>query len=154
MSFSKLFTDVLDELKTIQDDNPLPKLQAANNFQKTLSNRNQKFKMINIWNDQIDTEILSTKKGDGYSIKCPSVFIELVTNDGNQLLGGVTQYPEACMYFHIYSDQLNTPNNINISNDLIDANLEIFDLRDAITSKMLGFHTHNSSAFMSRYDNE
>ena len=163
MGTSLVIINVLNQLATIQKDEVIANPKPSNNSQKTQSNVNKIFKMINVWNDNIDNEILSTKEGipaigtKGYAIKCPSVFVEFVPGDGNQILGGVTQYMDAAMYFHIFSDQLATSNltegliGIN-PGDLIDANFEIDYLRDVITSNFLGFHTYNGSAFMSRYD--
>ena len=149
MGFSQLYTDVITALEAIPDPNPILNPIPSKNFQKTTSNRNQLFKMVNVFNEQIDNEI----KEKGFSIKCPSIFIEFIPEEPKQILGGYTQYLDAKMYFHIYSDQLNTPNKGQpIGGDFMDANLEIYDLRDAVKSRMLGFHTHNSSAMMSRYD--
>jgi len=146
MAFSELFTDVLDKIDSISVQVPVASPKKANNYQKTDSNVNRKFKLSNIWNDQIDREIIE----EGYIIKCPACFIEFLPEEPMQVLGGVTQYMNAKMYFHIFSDQLNNPN--SLGGDKLDRNTEIYDLRDLIKSKFLGFHTHNSSAMMSRYD--
>ena len=161
MGMSEVFTDVLNRIEQITVDNPIVSPKPSANFQRTQSNVNQIFKMTGIWNDQIDNEIQSCKTGEratikGHVIKCPAVFIEFVPNDGNQILGGVTQYMEAAMYFHIFSDELNTPNQVQglnqPSGDLMDNNFDIYRLRDIITSNFLGFHTYHGSAMMSRYD--
>lgn len=153
MGFSELFTDIITKLESIPSDTIVQNTKPANNFQKTPTNVNQKFKMINIWNDQIDNEI----KENGYIVRCPAIFIEFLPEEPKLILGGVTQYMDAKIYFHIYSDKLNTSNSgVNSfgdnSGDLMDANFEIYELRDTIKSVFLGFHTHNSSAMMSRYD--
>jgi len=153
MGFSDVYTDIIAKANTILVDNPIPTPKPANNIQKTPSNVNQVFKYIGIWNDQIDIETQSLKKGDGFIVKCPSLFIEFISGEGSDILGGVTQYMDACVYFHIFSDQLATDNRSDYSN-LIDANFEIFYLRDLITSNFNGFHTSFSSAMMSRYDKE
>lgn len=146
MSFSQLFTNVLDRLKTIQSLSPISNPRPSNNYQKTPSNVNQRFKTINIWNDQIDNEI---KGLENYIIKCPACLIEFIPEEPKLILGGVTQYMDAKMYFHIYSDQIGSS---NPQGDFMDMNLEIFDLRDIVKSKFLGFHTSFSSAMMSRFD--
>ncbi len=147
MGFSELFTDIITKLETIQDPKPVTTLQKIRNYQKTESNRNQRFKVINIWNDQIDNEV---KEKENYVIKCPAIFLEFIPEEPKMILGGVTQYPDAKMYFHIFSDQLNSPN--SEGGDFMDRNIEIYSLRDDVKSIMLGFHTHNSSFMMSRYD--
>ena len=178
MGLENLYTDLINKLSLIPKDcttiipysqlqqnnssfppTPVQKSQTTNNFQKTQYKFEQKFSTINIWNDQIDNEVKSIKRdgtNNGYIIKCPAVFVEFVPNDGNQIGGGVTQYMDACIYFHIFSDELNTSNNKRGLNqnpaDLIDANFEIFKLRDIISSYFLGYHPNNGSALMSRYD--
>lgn len=157
MGFSQLFTDVITKAESILVDTVIPDPKAAKNFQKTPSNVNQLFKTINIWNDQIDEEILSdVKDGEPRTsfsnsiLKCPALFIEFIPDDPKLILGGVTQYMDAKIYFHIFSEELNSPN--SRGGDKMDQNLSIYDLRDSIKSTFLGFHTHNSSAMMSRYD--
>ena len=158
MGFSQLFTDVITKLESIPADIITPNPKVANNYQKTPSNINRKFQTINIWNDQIDNEI---KEKENYIIKCPAVFIEFIPEEPKMIGGGFTQYMYAKMYFHIFSDQLNSSNlgansfasgNAQASGDAMDRNLEIYALRDLVKSYMLGFHTHNSSYMMSRYD--
>lgn len=140
MSFKQVFTDVLTKLESIPADKVISNPKPASNFQKTPSNVNQKFKFNSIWNEQIDNEI---KGSENIIIKCPACFIEFDTGDGMLIGGGVTQYLDARMYFHIYSDQLNATN--KVGGDYMDVNLEIFDLRDCIKSNFTGFHTHNAS---------
>lgn len=148
MAFKELFTDVITKLESLlkDTDDLIPSPKPSANFQQTASNVNRIFKTINIFNDQIDNEI----KEKGYIIKCPAVLIEFLPEEPKMILGGVTQYMEAKMYFHIYSDQLNSPN--RDGGDFLDRNVEIYDLRDVVKTNMLGFHTHNSSYMMSRYD--
>ncbi len=149
MAFSELFTDVITKLESLQVANPISSPKKANNITQSDSNVNRIFKYVNIWNDQIDNEI----KEKGYPIKCPSCLIEFIPEEPKLVLGGLTQYMDAKMYFHIFSDKLNSPSNQSRnSGDFMDRNVEIYDLRDAIKSAFLGFHTHNSSAMMSRYD--
>jgi len=158
VGFSQLFTDVITKLESIPADIITLNPKSANNFQKTPSNINRKFQTINVWNDQIDNEI---KEKENYIVRCPAVFIEFLPEEPKMIGGGYTQYMDAKMYFHIFSDQLNSSNygansfssgNAQASGDAMDRNLEIYTLRDLVKSAMLGFHTHNSSYMMSRYD--
>ncbi len=150
MGLRDVYLDVITKTESILVDKPTSNPKPSNNFKKTPSNINQKFKMINIWNEQIDIEIQSTDKGNGYIVKCPACLIEFDPGEGKLIGGGVTQYMDARIYFHIYSNQLNTPN-ID-GGDNMDRNLEIFDLRDSLKSVFNGFHTHNSSYMMSCVD--
>ncbi|MEO7531555.1 MAG: hypothetical protein ABIS69_09090, partial [Sediminibacterium sp.] len=161
MGFSQLFTDAITKVESILIDNPISNPVAANNFQKTKSNVNQVFKLISAWNDQIDTEIQSMSKDEkvtpsGFILKCPTCLLEFELGDGADILGGVTQYMNARLYFHLYSDQLNSPNGSVLdrkdSGDFMDLNLEIFYLRDLIKSNFLGLRIHNSSPMMSCVD--
>lgn len=159
MAFETIFTDTISKLESIPDLKVVSNSKPSANFQRTKSNVNQRFKFIDIWNDQIDAEIQSSKYGEpiimkGFTIKCPAIFIEFIPEDPNQIGGRVTQYLDAKLYLHIYSDELNTPSTKLNPNDgdLMDANFEIYKLRDEAKSAMMGFRPTNCSALMARYD--
>src|ERR1700735_4333928 len=152
-----VFNTTLSKGLSILVDNPIPTPKPAGNIQHTPSNVNQVFKTVNSWNDQIDNEILSLKQGEkfggcqGFIVKCPALFIEFEPGDGDCILGGVTQYMDAKIYFHIYSDELATDNRSG-QPQLMDANFQIDWLRDVITTNFNGFHCSFGSAMMNRFD--
>ena len=89
--------------------------------------------------------VQSVKKGDGYPITFPACFIELDISEGKTIGGGVTQYPDARMYFHIYSNQLNSE---NPDGEFMDRNIEIYELADTIQSNMHHFRTHGCTQML------
>jgi hypothetical protein len=146
MAFKDFFIEMQTLLESIQPDTLVQNPVKANNLKQTPSNINQLFKYINIWDDQVDDLIKAgTGQRDGYGFQFPAIFIELITGDSYQVGGGVTMYKDTKCYLHIFSFSLN-------DSDLMERNLEIYELRDTVKSKLLGFSPSTCSAFMSRYD--
>lgn len=101
------------------------------------------FKYFNIWDNQIDEAIL----GKTYSFMTPAVFIEVNTGEGNTLGGGYTSYPKCEITLHIVDNFLN-------SDETLEQNLEVFDLRDISKSKLNRKTLSSCSALMNILDME
>lgn len=144
MSLAKIFQDTITKLTSIKvRDKVIANPVRANNFAKTISNVNNVFKYINIWDNQIDEMI----KGTTYSFDSNSaIFIELQLGEGQMLLNNVTSYPNAKIIFHIFSILLDA------GKDNMEQNLKIFEFRDILKSNTLGWSPANCSSFMAYLD--
>lgn len=153
-----VFNTTISFAQSLLVDNPIPTPPPSNSIVKTQSNVNQLFKFVGKWNDNIDNEVTSLKSGEntwktakGYIIKCPALFVEFEPGDGSCILGGITQYMEAKLYLHIFSDELNTDNRSGKTEEM-DSNYQIDYLRDRVVSGFNGFHPSFGSALMNRFD--
>lgn len=138
------FVETIDKLRSIKlkqgDKGYVPNPVRSNNNAKTISNVNDIFKYINIWDNQIDEMIAA----NNYSFKTDksAIFIELRLGRCAPLLNKVSTYPEAVMVFHVFHNLLDG------SKDTMEQNVEIYRYRDIVKSKITGWGPSNCSNFM------
>lgn len=100
------------------------------------------FKYCNIWDNQIDEMIL----GSNYAFALPALFIEFIPGECKMMGMGMSQYPQTEITFHIVNQILDG------NNDTMERNLPIFDLRDLVKAKFVGFGISFCSNLMCCYD--